>query len=214
METRYRSPAGALAYRHKYERSLARRWSNRREQAIVRAALERAGTRGRVLDCPVGAGRLVPTLLGFAEHVTGADMSPAMIDEARDALAPAIEAGRVDLVVASASSLPFADGAFDTVVCHRLVHHLATAAERGAVLSELRRVAARCVLCSFSDDTTAKARRQSRRGVERRRHPLTPEAFLAEARAAGLVPLGKPLHLAPWFSLVAVVVFGIEDGAA
>jgi ubiquinone/menaquinone biosynthesis C-methylase UbiE len=213
LEARYRSPGGAAAYRHKYERSLARRLSNRRELAMVRAALARAGTKGRVLDCPTGAGRLVPTLLAVADHVTGADMSPAMIVEATEALAPALEAGRLDLLVASSDALPFEDDAFDTAVCHRLLHHMPDAEERGATLRELARVAARRVICSFSDDTTPKARRQRRRGVHRRRHPLQPEVFLAEARAAGLSPIGAPLHLAPWFSLVSVVVFAVEGAA-
>src|SRR5687767_6611582 len=104
---RYGSPDGAAAYRKKYERSLARRWSNRRELATVRRALERAGARGRLLDCPCGAGRLVPTLLEVADHVTAVDLSPAMVEQARAALAPEAEAGRVDFAVASAERLPF-----------------------------------------------------------------------------------------------------------
>ena len=73
---RYRSERGAADYRVKYTKSLARRLSHRREMAIVRAALRRAEVAGRVLDCPCGAGRLVPTLLRVAEHVTAVDMSP------------------------------------------------------------------------------------------------------------------------------------------
>ena len=210
LEARYRSPGGAAAYRRKYERSLVRRLSNRRELGLVREALARAATRGRVLDCPTGAGRLVPTLLGVAEHVTGVDMSPAMIQEAGEALAPAVAAGRVALHVASSDALPFEDGAFDTVICHRLLHHMPDATERGATLRELARVASRRVISSFSDDSTPKARRQRRRGVARRRHPLAPEVFLGEAEAAGLVPIGPLLHLAPRFSLVTVVVFAVE----
>ena len=117
---RYGSEAGATAYRHKYERSLARRWSNRRELSAVHRALERAGARGRVLDCPCGAGRLVPTLLAVADHVTAVDLSPEMVKQAEDALAALAAAGRVSFAVASADRLPFPDQAFDTVVCHRL----------------------------------------------------------------------------------------------
>ena len=56
LHQRYGSKDGACAYRHKYERSLSRRLSNRRELAIVHAALTQAGARDRVLDCPCGAG--------------------------------------------------------------------------------------------------------------------------------------------------------------
>lgn len=214
LTDRYASVEGAAAYRRKYEASPARRWSNRQELAAVRQALERAGASGRVLDCPCGAGRLAPTLLARAQHVTGADLSAAMVAEARDALAPEISAGRVDLLVASADRLPFPDRAFDTAVCHRLLHHLADPAARGAVLRELARVAARRVIVSFSDATTFKARWQRLRGVSRRRTVLTPDQLREEAAAAGLVPLGEPLRLCGWFSLVAVAVFRAPGASA
>jgi ubiquinone/menaquinone biosynthesis C-methylase UbiE len=205
--TRYHSPQGAAAYRRKYRRSWIRRLSHRREMAVVRTALRRAGAHGRVLDCPCGAGRLVPHLLRFAERVTCADVSQAMVDEARDALAAEAQEGRVDFAVASADALPFPDGAFDTAVCHRLIHHMPQAEERAGVLRELARVARRAVVLSFSDDTTWKGRSQRRRGVHRRRHALTPEALYAEAAPFGLVPDGRPLRLNGLASLVAVQVF-------
>jgi ubiquinone/menaquinone biosynthesis C-methylase UbiE len=204
---RYSSAAGAAAYRAKYDRSWTRRWSHRREMAAVRAALARVGARGRVLDCPCGAGRLVPTLLERAEHVTAVDLSPTMVAEARDALAPHAAAGRVDLAVASADRLPFPDRSFDTVVCHRLLHHLSETSNRARVWQELARVAARNVIVSFSDATTWKARLQGLRGVKRRRTILTPDALFAEARAHGLSPVGAPIRLSSHFSLVAVAPF-------
>lgn len=206
---RYASAAGAAAYRGKYEQSWTRRWSNRRELAAVRAALARAGAAGRMLDCPCGAGRLVPTLLERAAHVTAVDLSPAMVAEARTALPDEAAAGRVDFGVASADRLPFADRAFDTVVCHRLLHHLADPASRAAVWKELARVAARRVIVSFSDATTWKAWFQGLSRVRRRRTILTPEALAAEARAAGLEPLGPALRLSTIFSLVAVAPFRV-----
>jgi ubiquinone/menaquinone biosynthesis C-methylase UbiE len=211
---RYHSTAGASAYRRKYERSWVRRLSNRRELAVVRRALARAGTQGRVLDCPCGAGRLAPTLLRVAEHVTCADISAAMVDQAREALAPAHEAGRVSFLVAPADRLPVEDGAFDTAVCHRLIHHMGEAEDRAAVLGEMARVARRAVVISFSDDTTRKARGQRRRGVVRNRHVLTPDALYAEAAPHGLVPRGSPIRLNGWASLVAVAVFDVGGPAA
>lgn len=210
LTARYASPEGAAAYRVKYDQSLARRWSNRRELRAVAAALERAGTRGRVLDCPCGAGRLTPTLLARAEHVSAVDLSPAMVAQARDALRREAEAGRVDFAVASADRLPFADAAFDTVVCHRLLHHLADPAQRAAVWRELARVAARRVIASFSDASTWKARLQGLRGVRRRRTILHPAALAAEAAAHGLRMEGAPQRLSSVFSLVAVAVFRVE----
>lgn len=207
LVARYESASGATAYRHKYRGSLTRRLSNRRELSIVSKALKRAGTSGRVLDVPCGAGRLTPTLLRQAEHVTCVDLSASMVDEARDALSAFGE--RVGFTVASADALPFDDGAFDTAVCHRLVHHMETADERAGVFRELARVARRAVICSFSDDSTWKARSQRRRGVKRRRYPLEPRQFFEEVAAHGLTPNGKLLHLNGWCSLVTVAVLDV-----
>jgi len=206
---RYQSSGGAAAYRRKYERSWIRRLSNRRELAIVDRALERAGAHGRLLDCPCGAGRLPPTLLRHAEHVVCADLSDAMVTQAREALAPLAQAGAVSFAVASAAALPMEADAFDTAVCHRLIHHMAAAEERGAVLAEMARVAARRVVISFSDDSTWKGRSQRRRGVNRRRSALQPAQFMEEAAAHGLRPLGQPLRLNGFHSLVAVAVFEV-----
>jgi ubiquinone/menaquinone biosynthesis C-methylase UbiE len=211
---RYGSAEGAAAYRRKYERSWTRRWSNRRELAAVRAALARAGARGRLLDCPCGAGRLVPTLLEVADHVTAVDLSPAMVVEAREALRAQASGSRVDFAVAPADRLPFAAAAFDTVVCHRLLHHLATPEARAPVWKELARVAARRVVASFSDATTWKARLQGWRKVKRRRTVIAPAALAAEAAAHGLALDGPPLRLQGLFSLVAVAVFRKSDPPA
>jgi SAM-dependent methyltransferase len=204
---RYGSKAGAAAYRGKYERSWTRRWSNRRELAQVRRALARAETRGEVLDCPCGAGRLVPTLLERAERVTAVDLSPAMVAEAQAALRTELESGAVTFAVAPANRLPFEGGAFDTAVCHRLLHHFATPASRAPVWQELARVARRRVIVSFSDADTWKARIQGWRSVKRRRTVLTSAALAAEAARHGLALDGKPLRLQSLFSLVAVAVF-------
>ncbi len=209
---RYQSEDGAARYRAKYRGSWVRRLSHRREMAIVRRALERAEAKGPILDCPCGAGRLVPTLLRFAEHVTCADISETMVAEAKDALAGT--AGQVEYFVASAGKLPFEANQFDTVVCHRLIHHMPDAEERGAVFAELARVARRRVVLSFSDDSTRKGRSQRRRGVHRRRSALMPDDFFAETRRHGLEPIGQPLRLNPFSSLVAVVPFQVTTGTA
>ena len=132
-----------------------------------------------------------------------------MVAQAQDALGDVAAAGRVAFEVASSDRLPFDDDAFDSAVCHRLLHHMPTAEERAQTLRELARVASRRVICSFSDDSTPKAARQRKRGVKRNRHPLAPEAFLGEAAAAGLEAIGEPLRLNGWFSLVTVVPFRV-----
>ncbi len=210
--SRYQSSTGASAYRRKYERSWMRRLSNRRELAIVDRALERAGATGRILDCPCGAGRLTPTILQHAEHVVCADISEQMIEQAREALAPLALAGAVTFQVASAADLPMEDDTFDTAVCHRLIHHMADREERAAVFAEMARVASRRVVISFSDDSTWKGRSQRRRGVHRRRSALMPADMFAEAAAHGLRPMGAPLRLNGFHSLVAIAIFEVGVG--
>lgn len=206
---RYASPEGAAAYRRKYTRSLLRKLSNRRELALVDRALGQARAHGRVLDCPCGAGRLVPTILKHADHVTAVDLAHAMVTQAEEALAPLAAAGHVDFAVASVDDLPFEDGTFDTAVCHRLIHHIADVGERAAVLAELARVARRRVILSFGDATTWKRRVQARRGKTRRRIALEPALLRGEAAAQGLV-LEEPVRrLNGLFSLVAVAVFDV-----
>ena len=207
LNERYQSPAGAAAYRDKYKKSWTRRLSNARELAMIRRALAPLSALERVLDCPCGAGRLGPTLLARARHLTAVDRSAAMVAEAREALAREAAEGRVDFAVASAHALPFEDASFDLVVCHRLIHHVGDAQERHAIFRELARVTRGPVLLSFNDASTLKMRVQALRRRPRRRYAWRPEELAGEAEAAGLV-LEPPIHrLAGAFSLVAVGLF-------
>jgi SAM-dependent methyltransferase len=87
------------------------------------AALDRlSSSPRRVLDLGTGTGkaaRVVAERFPEAE-VVGADLSPAMIEEARRVL-PAELSGRVRFEVADASRLPFEDGAFDLVVLLNMI---------------------------------------------------------------------------------------------
>lgn len=76
---------------------------------------------GRVLDVGCGEGLLSRRLAPFATHVTGVDVSPAMIDEARRQ-APADLA--LDYRVADVLVDPPA-GVFDLVTSVAVLHHLA-----------------------------------------------------------------------------------------
>ena len=65
---------------------------------------------GRTLDLGCGEGRLARDLAALGHDVVGVDVSPTMIDAARDA-APGME-----LHVADAAALPFPDASFGLVV--------------------------------------------------------------------------------------------------
>ncbi|MBE1489603.1 class I SAM-dependent methyltransferase [Plantactinospora soyae] len=99
----------AMAPRYDREISLLERiwFAGGREWVCSRAT-------GRVLEVAVGTGRNLP-FYPLEVRVTGVELSPAMLEIARHRAA---ELGRdVDLREADAQALPFADAAFDTVVC-------------------------------------------------------------------------------------------------
>jgi SAM-dependent methyltransferase len=126
------------------------RWRDPRRAArdprLVERLLLRAGVRdAAVLDAPCGTGRLRPGLERRARLLVGLDVSAAMLDTARGA-APGLRLVRGDLL-----RLPFGDGAFDAVVCCRLLHHLAEPAALDAAARELVRVARGAVVASFWD---------------------------------------------------------------
>lgn len=69
---------------------------------------------GRTLDVAIGTGRSLE-FYGPDVTLTGVDLSPAMLDLARQhAVALGVD---VDLREGDAEKLPFDDGSFDTVVC-------------------------------------------------------------------------------------------------
>ena len=102
---------------------------------------------GWILDAPCGTARLGATLLPHAAHYVGLDLSSAMLREG------SVTAGaflRGDL-----GRLPFRDGSFGTVVCCRMLHHLANEQALGEIVSELVRVSADRVVVSFWDNASA-----------------------------------------------------------
>jgi len=72
-----------------------------------------------VLEIGCGPGRTVAALAAHGAHVTGVDPSPTMIAQARRRNAPAIRAGRVELLAGHAGELPAPDQSFD---CALTVH--------------------------------------------------------------------------------------------
>lgn len=181
----------AAQYFDKHRSGLRRRLTTWRERQLVTRALELAGNPTSVLDLPAGAGRFWPVLARVGRELVAFDTSIDMLRAGR-----AGHAGTAPgLAAADAFRLPLADGAVDTVVCMRLLHHLPTADDRLALLRELRRVTRRRVLVSLWVDGNYQARqrqrREQRRGQRRYRNRIClPVAQVeAEFAAAGLRPL-------------------------
>ena len=145
----------------------------------------RAGAGSSILDLPCGTGRLAGALLPVASFYVGADVSGAMLGEARNA-------HDAPLAQASAAALPFADNSFDVIVCCRLLHHLRGGAELATVLRELVRVSRRLVIASFFDGASwgAWRRRIGVRREGRSRRAISRQAMEAAVAQAGAQILG------------------------
>jgi demethylmenaquinone methyltransferase/2-methoxy-6-polyprenyl-1,4-benzoquinol methylase len=87
---------------------------------------------GRVLDVATGTGLVAQELLRRGFRVTGLDQSPEMLDRARSRFGR-----RVELVEASAESLPFEDASFDHLTFTYLLRYVD---DPGATIAELTRV--------------------------------------------------------------------------
>jgi demethylmenaquinone methyltransferase/2-methoxy-6-polyprenyl-1,4-benzoquinol methylase len=87
---------------------------------------------GRVLDVATGTGLVAAELARRGYAVTGVDQSPQMLERARQRFG-----SRVELVEASAESLPFEDARFDHLTFTYLMRYVE---DPGAALHELARV--------------------------------------------------------------------------
>ena len=132
------------------------------------------GPQDRVLDLGCGIGNILIALseqIAFAQPPVGVDVSPRLIDIGRREVARAGFSGKIDLQVAAATQLPFADASFDVALTSHVIKHL----DDDALARSFREVA-----------------RVLRRGGrfllwEFKRSPLSAVVFIS-AKATGLPP--------------------------
>ena len=98
--------------------------------------LARPDRDGVVLDVATGTGHTAFAIAPYVRHVTGIDVTPEMLEEARR-LQAANGIANVEFRTASADDLPFGDGAFDIVTCRRAAHHIP---DMRRALAEMKRV--------------------------------------------------------------------------
>ncbi len=168
----------------------------------VEAALEQAlggGSLGALLDVGTGTGRIAELLAPRAAHVTALDKSPEMLRLARARL-QGLTADKFDLVQGDFTALPLADGSFDTVLFHQVLHY---ALDPAAVLAEAARVArpgARIAVVDFA----AHDREELRSQHAHARLGFSDEQMLALLSAAGFAAEpptalpGRPLTVKIW----------------
>lgn len=191
----YNSTRGAEAYKADYQSKLHRKWSDKRERALLTRYFAHVGDVESILDLPCGHGRLSDLLRRHCQRLVEGDWSFTMVqlnqrDHGRD---------RRHYVRASALEIPFADRSFDVAVSFRLSHHLETQELRERHLRELFRVARKHVIVTWFSATSLKnILRQLRVKVTGKnpKNVLRNERVRAIASEAGYTQqLAKPLFL-------------------
>jgi SAM-dependent methyltransferase len=144
----------------------------------------------RWIDVACGPGVISRAMAGRVGSVSGVDLTPAMIEEARGR---AVEEGieNVDFTLGDATALGFADGSFDGAITRLSLHHIPAP---GRIVAEMARVVRPGGWVAVSDlaadrDGEAAAWREE---VERLRDPShwacrTPESLRSMGATAGLV---------------------------
>ena len=121
----------AAAYSAENEKNLFNAYYERPEMLRLAGGVEGA----RVLDAGCGAGPLAEALREKGAVVSGFDVSPAMVELARERLGEDAQVRVADL----AAPLPYDDGEFDLVVVSLALHYVE---DWASALAELRRVTA------------------------------------------------------------------------
>lgn len=136
----------------------------------------------KVLDVGCGPGRLSLSLAEITGHVTGIDLTPQMLEQAK-ALQAECGMANIEWLQGDILPMPFADETFSLVVTQATFHHLANP---GAVLAEMIRVCTphgRIVVIDLSPDP---AKAAAFDGIEKLRDPSHVHAWPAgELRRLG-----------------------------
>jgi ubiquinone/menaquinone biosynthesis C-methylase UbiE len=169
-----------------------------------------------VLDVACGPGLVALALAEDAGHVTGLDLTPAMLDKARE-LQSQRGLSNLTWVLGRADALPYPEAAFDVVLTRFSFHHLL---DPKRALSEMVRVCrpgGRVVVCDVYTTTPEQAAKYDR--LERLRDPSHVRALpLDELRSlvqqAGLIDVGEAFaRLAMGLEQLLAGSFHVPGGA-
>jgi ubiquinone/menaquinone biosynthesis C-methylase UbiE len=160
----------------------------------------------RALDVACGAGRFTLMLARLAHHVTGIDLTAAMLDQART-LQTQEGITNVDWRLGDILPLPFPDAQFSLVVSQAAFHHLA---DPGAVLAEMARVCSRGGRIAVNDLSPAPGKSKAFNEVEKLRDPshvraFPPEELRALGRRFGLEEMAVSSYYVSRIPLEAVL---------
>jgi SAM-dependent methyltransferase len=190
--------------------SFGRRMNHRLLERALKKGLAGVRRGGVVLDAPCGTGILADFLRGQGFQVLGADISPAMLEVARER-GPVIGHVRADL-----ERPPLRPGSVDAVVSTRFLMHLPPEI-RPRVLGAMARLANGPMVATVCHPYTVKSLgRAVRRALGRKAKQsprLTRPELEQEVAAAGL-RLERVIPVLPILSEVWVIVVRTTPGAA
>jgi ubiquinone/menaquinone biosynthesis C-methylase UbiE len=155
--------------------------------------------RDTVLDVACGGGIIVCAFAPEVKHATGIDMTPAMLDRARQ-LAAEKAVANVSWDQGDVGSLPYADGTFDIVVTRFSMHHFL---DPIAALREMVRVCAPggrvVVVDMYASDDPAKAAEWNR--AEKLRDPSHVRCLTLPELKGMFGAVGLPAPQASYYEL-------------
>ena len=158
-------------------------------EAATELLLDLAGAdgAGRLLDVACGPGMVACAAARRARHVTGIDLTPAMIEQARQ-LQATLGLSNLEWHVGEAAALPFEDATFDAVTTRYSAHHFP---DPDLPFAELLRVARPGARVAIADMVLPREQAWSYDRMERLRDPshvrtLSRDELGAAAVAAGL----------------------------
>src|SRR5262245_37618718 len=107
-----------------------------KDQQVLELIVAASGTgpHDTVLDVACGPGLVACAFARVARHVTGIDLTPAMLDRA-STIAAEQGVTNVTFQVGDVMRMPFADASFSIVVARFAFHHFV---DPGAVLAEMK----------------------------------------------------------------------------
>jgi SAM-dependent methyltransferase len=140
-----------------------------------------------VLDVACGAGQVVLAFAGIARHVTGVDLTPAMIEQAKKRQSQSCLTN-IRWTVGDACDLPFPGGSFSVVTCRHALHHMLSPRK---VVAEMTRCCAPGGRVCIADAFTTPENAAAYNDFERLRDPSHVRALSSKE----LVDLATMNHL-------------------
>src|SRR5688572_28808215 len=170
-----------------------------RDEAALTLTIEFSGVGATdtVLDVACGPGILACAFARVAKHVTGIDITPAMLDKAR-ALQQERRLINVTWNQGDVAPLPYADGAFTLVTSRFAFHHFL---EPGTVLAEMKRVCAPGGTVLLIDAAPARDKADAFNRMEKLRDPSHARALPIDEQLALFSAVGLPEPRTTWYRL-------------